>query len=334
MRYFNLIFQTLPMMYLLCATAYADTQEHSRQAEADQTIQQLYHSLNSKPISNFSQRIAFISEQFLGKPYETGPLGESNLDNYDQLPLYRTDAFDCVTFIETVLALTVSTNLAEFKHNINQIRYKNGQVSFLERNHFPDIDWNYNNQEQGLLEDITRTFKDKQDQPVFQLAQAYIDKPAWYQHFSLEKIRLQKPDAMTQEKQLQKLKRLGSQLKGQVSILPYIPLSALFDKDGQANLFLFNQIPQAAIIEIVRPNWDVTEKVGTHMNVSHLGLAIWKDHTLFFRASSSVYNRVSDIPLIEYLQNTLKSPTIKGINVQIVLPKSHHGATLVFKSQN
>lgn len=311
------------MIYFFCVTTHAATNPHSLKTwEADQTIKQLYHSLHNKPISSLTQRITSISAQFIGKPYEISPLGESTQDHYDQFPLYRTDAFDCVTFVETVVALALANNPETFKQYINQIRYKNGHVSFIDRNHFQDLDWNQNNQKQGFVKDITRTIKNKHHQPVFQWAKAYIDKSAWYQHLFLEKIRLQKPSLLEQKKQLSELKQLGHQLKGQLSSLPYIPLSVLFNTNGQANMFLFEQIPEAAIIEIVRPNWDVTQETGTHMNVSHLGFAIWKNNTLFFRAASSVYHNVCDIPLIEYLRNSLKSPTIKGINVQIVLPTS------------
>jgi len=321
------------MIYFLCTATHAATNDHSlKQLDTDQTIRQLYHNLNSKPISNLSQRIILISAQFIGTPYELSPLGESTQDQYDQFPLYRTDAFDCVTFVETVLALTLATNPKEFKQYMNQIRYKNGHVSFIDRNHFPDLDWNKNNQIQGIVRDITKTFKNTQHQPVFKLAEAYIDKRAWYQHFFPEKIRMQKANPIEQKKRLKKLKQLGKQLKGQMSLLPYIPLSVLFDKNGQANMSLFNQIPDATIIEIVRPNWDVTQKIGTHMNISHIGFAIWKNNTLFFRAANSEYSRVTDIPLVDYLRNTLKSPTIKGINVQIVLPKSNNRTTNVLKS--
>lgn len=318
-------FKIIFLAYFHMTLAHATTNVFSRITfQAHQTIQQLYHNHNSKPISSLAQRVSFISAQFLGKSYETCPLGEGLHDDYDQFPLYRMDAFDCVTFVETVLALSLADNPQEFKQYIKRIRYKNGHVSFIDRNHFPDLDWNQNNQRQGILKDITRTIKNKDHKPVFKIAKAYIDKKAWYQYFSLEKIRLRKEDPIEQKKKLIQLKQLGQELQGQVSYLPYIPLSVLFDKKGQENLFLFNQIPQAAIIEIVRPNWDVEQKIGTRMNVSHLGFAIWKNHTLYFRASSSVFHRVTDIPLVEYLRNTLKSPTIRGINVQIILPKSNH----------
>jgi hypothetical protein len=118
-------------------------------------------------------KIAQYSQSFLGKPYYLGALGEGPNGQFDKDPLYRTDKFDCMTFVSTVLALVESKNLREFQKNIKKIRYKNGKVSYLNRNHFASVDWNKNNIKNGYLKDITRRF------PVA-VAVANINKPMWY----------------------------------------------------------------------------------------------------------------------------------------------------------
>lgn len=288
---------------------------------SDKTIIQLYHSLNSMPKSDISTRITLISAEFLEKPYSLGALGEGMNGQIDQSPLYRTDAFDCETFVDTVLALAFGHDIHQFRRCINQIRYHRGLVSFVDRNHFTDLDWNKNNQTEGFVKDITTTLLNEQNQPVAQSAHALINKSAWYSHFSTHNIRIQTTDLGEKEKRLRSLKQQGHQIPSKMSTISYIPLSVLFDKKGKANMHLFRQIPNAAIIEIIRPNWDLTKTIGTHLNVSHLGFAIWQNNILFFREASSESNRVVDIPLIQYLRSTLKSPTIKGINIQIVLPQ-------------
>lgn len=92
----------------------------------------------------------------------------------------------------------------------------------------------------------------------------------------------------------------------------------MFDKHGDPNHYLFAQIPDGAIIEIIRPNWGLTKEMGTHLNVSHLGFAFWKNDQLIFRHASATDGQVVDVPLISYLKAALNSPTIKGINVQVV----------------
>lgn len=289
----------------------------SLQAMADNTINQLYHSQIIKPKANLAQRIDAFSAQFLGKPYLLGALGEGEHGYYDSKPLYRTDAFDCETYVDTVLALAFAHNIETFEHYIRHIRYQDGRVSFIHRNHFTSIDWNLNNQKQGFLKDITSGIHDQDGHSVAKTANALIDKPGWYAHFTIDIIRIQNTSDKEKAKRLDLLKQKGSHLPRKMSKIAYIPLTALFDQSGQENQYLFNQIPNGAVIEIVRPNWDLTQQIGTRLNVSHLGFAIRKNGTLMFRSATSLKDCVMDWPMIEYLRATLKSPTIKGINIQI-----------------
>lgn len=294
----------------------------SLQIIADTTLEQLYHSPDIKLNASLPTRIKMFSTQFLGKPYLLGALGEGVKGYYDNTPLYRTDAFDCETYVDTVLALAFAHDSITFEQKIRQIRYQNGHVSFFHRNHFTCLDWNKNNQKQGLIKDITTTLHDKNSHSIAKMAHALIDKPGWYQHFSTAIIRMNNPLPAERAKRLASLKQKGSQLPRMLSTIPYIPLTILFNKAGQANEYVFKQIPDGAIVEIVRPNWDLTQQIGTHLNVSHLGFAIWIKDTLMFRAASSTNGRIMDIPLIDYLRNAQKIPTIKGINVQIATPVS------------
>jgi len=320
MRLFTFLKQALILGCLLLSLQSFAKETQTNKRNDIQAITQLYYRLDSKPNLSLVARLKLISGEFLGKPYLLGALGEGNRGEFDQFPLYRTDAFDCETFVDTVLALALATQFQQFKSCINKIRYRNGKVSFIDRNHFTCLDWNKNNQHQGFTKDITTTILDTEQHRAAKFAHALINKPAWYQHFSTKNIRLNNPNPMTQKQRLQQLQQLGSQLSVSNSTLPYIPFSKLFTKDGQANHLLFKQIPEGAILEIVRPNWDLTAKIGTHLNISHLGFVFYEKGVPFFREASSTHQRVVDVPLIDYLRDAQKSPTIKGINIQVVLP--------------
>lgn len=311
--------QILSLVFLTILSVVTNASQDSNQA--DIIIGQLYSTLHNKPALDMPTRIVTISAQLLGKPYQLGALGEGIEGDFDQAPLYRTDAFDCETYVDTVLAIALANNPTTFKQCIRQIRYRNGKVSFINRNHFTCIDWNQNNQHQGFLRDITTTFHDKNNQPIAQFAQALINKPGWYQHFSVEHIRISPSSPIEQAKRLALLKQKSKSLPIVTSIVPYLPLTALFDSSGKANQSLFKQIPNAAIIEIIRPNWDLDKQIGTHLNVSHLGFAVWEKGLLIFRETSSNDGHVIDYPLIDYLREAHKSPTIKGINIQVVIPQ-------------
>lgn len=315
-----------PLKYLFFLIGFAinllsyATDSRSLEEQADSTIKELYHTLNTMPITSMVERIDWISAQFKGKKYVLGALGEGPNARYDQYPRYRVDAFDCDTYVNTVIALALGNSLESFQQCIQLNRYKDGKIGYLQRNHFTSIDWNKNNQERGILKDITLSIKNNNNQYVAMFANAIIDKPNWYQHKSTSTIRIQNVNKNEQNNRLNELKTKGSRLEITSSKLPYLPLTALFLENNKPNMHLFSQIPTGAIIEIVRPNWDLRQVIGTSLNVSHLGFAIRRNGELYFREASSLEGMVTDVPLIEYLKEAQKSPTIKGINIQIIIP--------------
>lgn len=283
-------------------------------------IDKLYRKLNAIAKSDLSVRMAIISEYFIGTKYLLGALGEGMAGHFDQAPKYRVDAFDCETYVTTVLALALANNSEQFKTCLNKIRYAQGKVTYLTRNHFTSVDWNTYNQQQGFLKDITPALTDAKHHTVARFTNTIINKANWYQHLTLQNIRLYNATQQTQFIRLTELKKLGSKLGETNSQIPYIPLDVLFDSHKIPNKYLFSQIPNAAIIEIVRPNWPLKNSIGTNLDISHIGLTFWKNNILFFREASSIYGQVIDVPLIDYLKQALNSPTIKGINIQVILP--------------
>lgn len=286
-----------------------------------QQVAQVYHSLASSTNLSMASRMERISAQFLGLPYEWGPLGDGPKSLYDEASLYRLDAFDCETLVTTVLALSFARDLEGYKSCLHHLRYRDGKVGYLTRNHFTAEDWNKNNQNLGYIKDITTSILDNNQKPVAKRGAALIDKASWINHRPIDAIRLSKKDLPLQASRLAQLKAQASMFKPVLSEIDYIPLTALFDKNGKPNQALFKKIPNGAIIEIVRPNWDLTKMIGTHLNISHMGFAFWKNDQLIFRQASLNAQKVVDVSLVDYLKETLNSPTIKGINVQIALPK-------------
>jgi hypothetical protein len=307
-------------IHLCISILFSVLMSSSQASVAEKNIQQLYHSLSTHPASNMVNRLDVISQHWLHRPYELFALGEGAPSPYDEGPRYRTDAFDCETYVDTVLAVALANNLVEFKQCMNRIRYANGTVSFLSRNHFMSLDWNINNQRQGFIRDITKTIVNPAHQPVFKQAVARIDKASWYAHLPLSRIRLPITSPAVKAQRLAALRAEGKHIPIQTATIAYLPFSALFNDKNQPVMFIFNQIPDGSIIEIVRPNWDLTALIGTHLNVSHLGFVFRKHHVLMFRQASAIYNHTIDVPLIDYLREARESPTIDGINIQIIVP--------------
>lgn len=97
----------------------------------------------------------FLSQlrRFLGVPYQLGPLGEGSFDPIDPKPLLDLTRFDCVTLLETALALTIDAPEDSLAMTMARIRYRDGKIAFLNRNHFFVPDWIPANA--WLVEDVT-----------------------------------------------------------------------------------------------------------------------------------------------------------------------------------
>ena len=78
---------------------------------------------------------------------------------------------------------------------------------------------------------------------------------------------------------------------------------------------IFNRIPSGAIILLIHPISDINNKMGTNTAVLHMGFAIRYDNQLFFRAASSYFDKVIDIPLINYLKYVYPLKNQDGISV-------------------
>jgi hypothetical protein len=286
--------------------------------QIDNAINQLYQAPASHA-DNLLTRLDFDSAYFIGKPYQLFPLGEGPTGEFDKSPLYRADSFDCLTYVNTVIALAHAKNLSQFQQVFKQVSYKNGQVNFIDRNHFVSSDWNANNAQAGLVRDITAQIHDNQGQSLAQYSNTLIDKPNWYRHMSPSRIKLfQYPGDKAAWQLWQYMQAQAKQVKAVRVATAYIPMQALFT-NGQPNMALFNQIPSGSIIEIVRPNLDLTQLIGTHLDVTHIGFAIRTQQGLMFRQASTDKQKVVQVPLITYLKRYTTKPGVTGINVEKVL---------------
>jgi hypothetical protein len=88
----------------------------------------------------------------LGTPYLPSPLGEGA--GRDPDPRFRLDAFDCMTFVETAVALGSSRSLAEARAALDDIRYA-GPPTFATRNHEVLSQWLPVNAARGYVVDAT-----------------------------------------------------------------------------------------------------------------------------------------------------------------------------------
>ena len=260
---------------------------------------------------SYADKVDALSQVLLGAEYVGGSVGEGESGVYDKDPLIRFDVFDCTTYVETILAGAMSAASDEFKENLMRLRYKEGNVSFVSRNHFPSLDWLPNNEDK--LGDITSSVVGG----TVSMANTIIDKTAWYQHIGDDVIHC---DAASSNECLTLLTRLqaeGNVFVPEPAFLSYIPLTDLFLGEAKGtNQALLDRIPSGSVINMVRPDWPLKQWIGTNMNVSHQGIAIRKNGTLFLRHASVVHKKVIDENFSDYFSNFSSTSSLKGFNVQ------------------
>ena len=96
-------------------------------------------------------RLEQLSAALLGRPYVVGPLIGS-ADEPAQL-VTRLDAFDCVTYVETVLALGRCRAAADFEPQLMALRYAGGRIDWRARNHYMSW-WLERNAAAGFVEPL------------------------------------------------------------------------------------------------------------------------------------------------------------------------------------
>jgi hypothetical protein len=98
-------------------------------------------------------RAAVASAPLLAAPYLASPLGEGG--GRDPDPRFRLDAFDCMTFVETAVALGSASTLEQAALAMDDLRY-DGAPALGARNHEVLSQWIPHNLAHGWIAQATR----------------------------------------------------------------------------------------------------------------------------------------------------------------------------------
>ena len=96
-------------------------------------------------------RVESISRRFLGRPYATNPLIGSA--SSPEVFTAATNGFDCVTYMETVIARAYALTPKDSREYLRRVRYSGGRVDWKHRNHYM-TNWIRNNARAGLVQPV------------------------------------------------------------------------------------------------------------------------------------------------------------------------------------
>ncbi len=129
------------LRFAAASAAWAAAPGYAQEKQLARLIEQ------SRKFDTVGRRIAFISRAYLGRPYVANSLIGSATE--PERFVVRDDAFDCVTYCETILAAARSQHWKDFNTELRKIRYRNGELDWHARNHY-FIDWSMENIANGV----------------------------------------------------------------------------------------------------------------------------------------------------------------------------------------
>ena len=106
----------------------------------------------ARPHHTVPARMEVLSATLVGCPYVAhGLVGSAAIPEHFTASL---EGFDCVTYVETVLALARASDAAGFAEELRRIRYEGGEVEWARRNHYM-TDWVRRNARAGLVRPVS-----------------------------------------------------------------------------------------------------------------------------------------------------------------------------------
>lgn len=112
--------------------------------------------MSSQYLKTTGEKIDFVSQQFLGTPYQSGTLkGSATQPETLIIDLHH---LDCFTYLDYVASLVRSESTSDFISNLINVRYINKEISFYKRRHFFS-DWAY--RQTYLAQDITASLSNQ-----------------------------------------------------------------------------------------------------------------------------------------------------------------------------
>jgi hypothetical protein len=231
----------------------------------------------------------YFARQLCGVPY----VGKTLEKNCTERLVVNLRELDCSTYVESVLALTMCARKGEmsfedFCHNLQQVRYQDGDIHYTNRLHY-FTHWMNENVRKGIVKYV---------EGHHELFSATQTVKANYMtiHVSLY------PMLMKHKEWIPDIRKMEKAITG--NKYAYIPKSNLGDSK-----LLRQTIHDGDIIAIL------TSRHG--LDTSHLGIAIWHTDGLHLLNASSIHHKVVEEPK---LLKTYMAEQRTQIGIRVVRP--------------
>jgi hypothetical protein len=259
----------------------------------------------------------FFANYFVGRPYLLGSLGDGALSCIDQRPFMRSDVFDCVTFVVTVLALSMSSSVLDFVSNMKILLYVDGNPGYVNRMHFISGQWNSVLAVKNILCDITAELAGSLNDDALKMSSINLNVSEFFKNKTVDDVFLI-GDCSAQDKiyALNSLKQNAGSLLDVKSEICFISFQDLFLLPLESRCLLYSSIPDGSVFEIVRCDWGIENKIGTLLDVCHMGFIFADNGQTTCCHASSVLGGVVSVACDEYFRSYLDIDSSSGVNIQ------------------
>lgn len=233
-----------------------------------------------------NKRIEFVSAIFLNTPFRRG---DGVVGNIYRRSMFNFEYFDCLTFVEIVICISLSSNFTEAKFILKRLRYKNDRRMFTDRNYLIHSQWVKNNQKKKLIRQI---FLDMSPE----LCSSSCNLRMWLINNLHSDDRFSNISAKVKTRIAEKINRDSlCDIDNNFFVLKYININNL-------SLELVNRIPSGTLIAFVQ-----------NCEINHIGFIVHCNGSAFIRHCGQIYNRVTDDPLSKYVSIISMFQQIQGV---------------------
>jgi hypothetical protein len=267
----------LPVLAQATEGRYAGMSDSDRFAVAEKARQE----------ASLPRRLELVSEPFVGTPYGISPLGEGS--GIDSDPRLRWDSVDCLTFVETSIALSLAPSADQLLPVLDDIRYSATPPAFERRNHFVESEWIPKNVAKGYVRSIAAELMGEKQAVTFKMS-----RKRWHDRAEPQELPLP-----------EKAVPMGSWS------LDIMPID--FAREHA------DRIPNGTLLMVVREDsWRVPTRV------SHVGFVMERGGQKILRhAAKKPYERVVDEPLARFLERNArydKRPVVGFALFEVLAP--------------
>ena len=259
--------KTIALLLLLCSSFPSlPAQVQYTSQDSIRVTQMLKEACTLKKDTNL---MLYFGRQLIGIPYVAKTLE----GNPKEKLVVNLRQLDCTTLVENTLALTLcarntKTRFADFLTFLRLVRYRNGEISYLDRLHY-FAEWIIDNVRMGYIEEVSNPV------PPFTGIQK-ISLNFMSTHASQYPMLVQNPSWISD------IRNMEQELQGME--FSYIPKESITDTSQ-----LRSAIHDGDIIAIL------TSKPG--LDIAHVGIAAWHADGLHLLNASQIHKKVVEEPM-------------------------------------